>query len=465
MQTVIPIYEAIHHRYPHRERQIQQTAIFLAPDLPSPPALILHGLPSTGKTTILRSVLSHVPSPSTIISCRECITTRQLLEHTTADVLEALIAHQQDETNPANGDDDPSLDASYYTRTENAAALAVHLERLLAHRNDKFILAFDAVDALKENSSALLPALVRIAESLQNLTIVFTLTTPAPNLFRRPGLPHIHFSAYTREEAISIISATPLSLDSSIDASEDDAAWLWTHFATAVWDSLASIASNDIPAFQHLCHKLWTPFTSPLKDGKCKPREFSRLMILNRALFQSDDALLDDFAAPSLTNNTSDSIPPFQTYILIATYLASHNPPRTDTIYFSEWSERRKKKRRRVSKPQRSSTAATKTAHRQISRRHLPASAFTLPRLWAILSAIYPHPVNSAQHPGAVPEVWYADVMSAIASLCSARLLVRTGGGGDPMDEGARWRSEVSWEMLVGLGRGVGVEVADYVAD
>ena len=480
MQSVTEACRTVSSQHACRDRQIQQTAILLAPELPSPAAVVLHGLPSTGKTAILRTLLSQLSLPSTIIPCRECITNRQLLERTTADVLESLITYQQHTSDFASINEDQTLDAARYPRTENVAALAVHLERLLAHRTERFILAFDAVDYLKEPPGTLLPALVRIAESTPNLTIVFTLTTPSPGLFHRPGLPHINFPAYTRDEAISIISATPLSIEpsqnTSSDDTDDDTTWLWKHFTSAVWDSLAHVAARDIPSFRSLCHKLWPSFTVPIREGKHKTREFSKLMITNRALFQKDDALLDDITQTSTSTaaapkqpqeDDAASLPPFSIYILIAAYLASYNPPRLDTIYFSEWSEKRKKRRRggAARKPKTSATGITKSGHRPISRQHLPPAPFTLPRLLAILSAIYPNPVNSAKHEGTIPEFYYVDVMGAVATLTSSRLIVRSGGGGDPLDEGARWRCNVGWEAVVGMGRNVGVEVTDYVAD
>ena len=435
---------------------------------------MVHGLPSTGKTAIVEALLSSSPFPSTHIQCIECITTRQLLERATSDVLDSLIAYQQQHSDFASINDDSALDASRYPRTENVAALAVHLERLLAHRTEKFVLVFDAVDRLLEAPGTLLPALVRIAETVSNLTIIFTLTTPSPGLFHRPGLPHIHFPAYTRDEAISILAISPLPItpqDSTTQVSAEDTHWLWTRFIAAVWDSLAHVAARDIPSFRSLCAKLWPTFVQPVAEGKYKPREFSRLMIANRALFQKDDALLDDIATlTSLQSSDTDpsnspelQLPPFSIYILIASYLASHNRPRTDTIHFSEWAERKKKRRGGGARKPRGGGVTKSGQHRPIGRQYLAPAPFAIPRLLAILSAIYPHPVHSARHAGTIPESYYVDIMTGIATLTASRLILRTGGGGDPLDEGTRWRCNVGWEVVVGLGRSVGLEVGEWV--
>lgn len=60
-----------------------------------------------------------------------------------------------------------------------------------------------------------------------------------------------------------------------------------------------------------------------------------------------------------------------------------------------------------------------------------------------------------------------ADVGMAIATLASLRLLVRIGGaaGGDVLDRGGKWRVNVGWEVVRGLGRSMGVEVEEWLVD
>lgn len=58
-----------------------------------------------------------------------------------------------------------------------------------------------------------------------------------------------------------------------------------------------------------------------------------------------------------------------------------------------------------------------------------------------------------------------ADVSMALATLSSLRLLVRVGGGGDPLDRGGKWRVNVGWEVVRGLGRSMGIEVEDWLIE
>ena len=155
------------------------------------------------------------------------------------------------------------------------------------------------------------------------------------------------------------------------------------------------------------------------------------------------------------------ALPPFAIYVLCAAYLASYNHPRTDIVHFSEWSER-KKKRRKGGRRNVAKKDTTASGHRRIPRQSLPPSTFSLARLLAVLSAIYPHPVSSAQHPATLPENVQVDVLGAVATLASVRLILKSGGGGDVLDEACKWKVNVERDVVIRLGREVGVEIGDW---
>lgn len=67
------------------------------------------------------------------------------------------------------------------------------------------------------------------------------------------------------------------------------------------------------------------------------------------------------------------------------------------------------------------------------------------------------------------------DVGMAIATLASLRLLVRVGGGaagaavgaggGADIDRGGKWRVNVGWEVIRGVGRSMGIEVEEWLIE
>ncbi|KAL9007382.1 MAG: hypothetical protein Q9180_009674, partial [Flavoplaca navasiana] len=194
-----------------------------------------------------------------------------------------------------------------------------------------------------------------------------------------------------------------------------DLDYLWPRFTTAVHDSLAQPASNTLPSFRTLCACLWPPFIAPILAGHYTPREFSKLMVRNRHLFQCEDALKISLIQPP-TNTSSSSLPSaFQnkhptttkpshasltsplpalpTTLLLTAYLTSHTLPKHDSLLFSKLSTKRK--RRRTGTTSLAPRTPNKKTHiantaRKISRiQMLGAQAFPLERMLAIYSALF----------------------------------------------------------------------------
>ncbi len=128
------------------------------------------------------------------------------------------------------------------------------------------------------------------------------MTIANPSLLCKPGVPFIEFPAYTRDQAIRILSLAPISIfheppadtdDYTEEQAAEDDLWLWTRFCGAVWDSLAKGAARDIVRFRQLAEKLWRPFVGPIVEGSYGTRDFTRLLVAKRSLFQDDDVLVE----------------------------------------------------------------------------------------------------------------------------------------------------------------------------
>jgi origin recognition complex subunit 5 len=259
--------------------------------------------------------------------------------------------------------------------------------------------------------------------------------------------------------------------DYTPDLAAEDDAWLWNRFLNAVWESLAKHTGSDLISFRNTSMRLWRDFVAPIVDGTFGTRNFSRLMVRQRHMFQTDNAVLDRIissqdddatetatgsvvAAPKATSiakrkTIQHDLPYYTTHLLISAYLASYNPSRTDTTYFMKHADKRKNKRKVYA-----NSGVTKSKHRRISRHLLTPSPFSLDRLLAIFRSLLE---------GSVPQL--ADIYTQIATLTSMRLLVRVGGaaGVDPLDAGARWRVNFGWEWVRSLGRTVSIEVGEYL--
>jgi origin recognition complex subunit 5 len=278
-------------------------------------------------------------------------------------------------------------------------------------------------------------------------------------LYHTTGLPHVHFPPYSRDESIQILSLHPPKIfpngwDPSINyteeqAAEDDA-YVWGRFCGVVWDTLAKGAARDLVSFRNACHELWTPFTAPIVDGTFGTRDFARLMVSRRTIFQDESALMHSVVStrPSKARIMHE-LPYYSKFILCASYLASFNPTKQDPIFFMKTSEKKKKKRAT------GASANKASKHRRIPRSMLAPSPFPLDRMLAILHAIIPHGLTHS-----------ADVIAQVKTLESLRLMVRAGAmsGADNIDSGSRWRINCGWDFIVGLASSTGFEIRDYVA-
>ncbi|KAH6717597.1 origin recognition complex subunit 5 C-terminus-domain-containing protein [Leptodontidium sp. MPI-SDFR-AT-0119] len=466
-------------RFPARHQQIRTLATLISIRGAGSRNIVLHGLEATGKSAITKNLLEELSNSSTkgqtngtthhdnlrfaTVKSAECISGRHLLEQTVGAVAKAV--EWKDNVG----------------RCENLAQLAVELGKLVDNwtvsaeedEQRKFVLVFDGIDRQRDAPPTLLQALARLGEIIPNLTSIFIVTSPRPNFLHIPGVPHISFSAYTKPELLQILALTTPTPELPKETKE-----VWSRYCSAVWDSLSKHSGRDILSFRSVCLRLWPRFIKPILDGSLNPSPFSRLLLANRSLFQTDSALVhnivSDTSTPTAIPTQSSSntakytgigaqLPYFSRLLLVAAYLASFNPPKTDvTLFMKAAASKRRKKG--------GGTALTKgrpgvTKHRKIARKLLGPQAFVLERMLAIFHAIKED--ADARGRGKNRVEGAADVQMAVATLASLRLLVRMGSVNsmDVLDAGTKYRVAVGWEVVRGIARSVGVEAEDYLAD
>lgn len=304
-------------------------------------------------------------------------------------------------------------------------------------------------------------------------------------------MTHVHFPNYTKPEFVQILSTAPPQTLPKATASET--ADLWTRFCGAVHDALTKSAARTLPACRLACTSLWRRFTAPIREGNLGPRDFSKLLIAARVHFQ-DERLLDPGivrrrageearpanasdpdadkrevakasarpSQPATTTSLAALLPVTARVLLVAAYLASHNPARHDLTLFSTYHHGRRKRRGGGLSVAGGGGGGggPRSKHRKIARKLLGAHAFVLERMMAIFAT-----VRNEWAVGAGGLGMDADVGMALATLSSLRLLVRVGGSGDPLDRGGKWRVNVGWEVVRGLGRSMGVEVEEWLIE
>lgn len=560
----VEISRSLSAKWPCREVQVRQLAALLSvsilhdfvleyadvtaqPNVPSPATLVLHGISATCKSTLTRAVLSAVQVPHAIIRCTECITGRHLLTKILLETLRVLGLEDEWERFGKG-------------KCEHASTLVVLLADILSPSKgkavEKFVLVLDGIDQQREASQMLLSALARLGEVVSELipgvvrswtcglntdvcflfsqipalTVLLILnTTPRPLFLNSAGVSHISFPPYTRKEAIAIITASdPPVIDG---LALETSTRVYPQFVSTVYDALVGPTAGTIPSFRTICERLWPRFVQPAVGespaGGAREWDFARLLVRNRAMFkQQGEAMLVHRIVPEDSANGSTgpssfvslapkppALPYFPTLILTSAYVASHTPPRLDTVFFSKFSSsslsarnKRSHHRRRLkllsqaqldddkddpSTPSRkgkrsktritksmldsafaTSSAATSAAGRSGalagSSTILTARPFTLERLLAIYHAIDPNPSANPIRAPAVADLIYTE----LATLRHLRLVVPAGGvavgasaaAATSADASDKWCVNISGDWIGEIAKGIGVEVGEWLA-
>lgn len=163
-------------------------------------------------------------------------------------------------------------------------------------------------------------------------------------------------------------------------------------------------------------------------------------------------------AAPNSIAGLTALLPTTARILLLAAYLASHNAARYDLTLFSTYHHGRKRRKGGFV----ASRGPQRSKHRKIARKLLGAHAFVLERMMAIFESVRSEWVGYGSTIGAAGVD--GDVGMAMATLMSLRLLIRVGAG-DVMDRGGKWRINVGWEAIRGIGRSIGVEIEEWLIE
>ncbi|ATY67492.1 Mus7 MMS22 conserved region [Cordyceps militaris] len=475
------ILTPLFQQFPCREHQIRSLASLLSPGAISCRNLVVHGAEATGKSSVTAALLDRLceePKPGldndaprarllhhARVDAAQCITVRHLYERIVGTVAVALQAY----------DRAPK-------RCETMAQLAVALGEMIdarARDNDdprwRFVLLLSSMDRQREAPATLLPALARLSEMIPCLTCVIIVTSPPAGFLRSPGSASLHFPPYTKQEYVRILALSPPPPVQG--TTQQETSDLWARFCATVHDALIRAASRTLPSFKDCCHALWPRFTAPIVAQTHAPKEFSKLLVAARVHFQ-DESLLNPSiiavrpsaaaaagsvatkAKPGNVAELTSLLPTIARLLLLAAYLASHNPAKHDLVLFSTFHHGRKRRRGGGGTFSRGGPGRGK--HRKIARKLLGSHAFVLERMMAIFEAARAEWIDDGRPVGAAGVD--GDVGMALATLVSLRLLVRVGVG-DMMDRSGKWRINVGWEAVRGIGRSIGVEVEEWLIE
>ncbi|XP_030644506.1 origin recognition complex subunit 5 [Chanos chanos] len=421
---------------PCREAQASTLlALMGEPDQYSYPSIFIYGHRASGKSYVTLRVLKELELPHAAVSCVECVSPGLLFEQ----VLLSLFGHTAASSLPRC----PSLSDF------------VRLYKQLCSQNpakQTRYIVLDRAELLRDMEVNLLPGFLRLQELVDDNVTVILLSEIVWDKFRpNTGLFEpllLHFPDYTKAELQKI-----LARDSHPSYPQE----LYSFYINILLGVFYSVC-RDLRELRHLAALNFPKFCEPLENGEAKESDTHKLWRniephLKKAMQtvylreissvqweQQQEMMEKEAMAPKgLSAYTHVELPYYSKFLLIAAYLASYNPARTDRRFFLKHHGKMKK------------TNFLKK-HEKTSNHLLGPKPFPLDRLLAIFYSV----VDSRVAPT-------ASVFSQISSLVTLQLLTLVGH--DDQLDSPKYKCAVSLDFICAISRTVSFDIVRYLYD
>ncbi|XP_017667061.1 PREDICTED: origin recognition complex subunit 5 isoform X2 [Lepidothrix coronata] len=424
---------------PCRESQVSMLlSIFGERQQFSFPSIFIYGHTSSGKTYVMQTLLNTLQLPHVFVNCVECFTSRLLLE-------EILIQLQScsSETEPTSPV--PCDTFNDFVRLFKQALVSRELQ------DQTLYIVLDRAEQLREMEANILPAFLRLQELTDSNVTVVLLSEIVWELFRPNVGCFDPLTLYFPDYSIGHLQKI-LSQNHPPEYTAD--------FYAAYINILLGVfymVCRDLKELRHLAALNFSKYCEPVVRGEANERDTRKLWkniephlkkamqtVYLREISSSQwERLQHDGGEPGqlkgLSAHTHVELPYYSKFLLIAAYLASYNPVRTDKRLFLKHHGKMKK------------TNFMKK-HEKTSNHLLGPKPFPLDRLLAILYSIVDKRVAPT-----------ANIFSQITSLVTLQLLSMVGQN-DQL-EGPRYKCTVSLDFIRAVARTVNFDIIKYLYD
>ncbi|CAB1346019.1 unnamed protein product [Coregonus sp. 'balchen'] len=398
--------QRVTERLPCREVQASMLlALMGEPEQCSYPSMFIYGHRATGKSHVIHTLLKELELPYATVSCVECVSVGLLFEQ----VLLSLF-----------GSDSVSL----LSRSPSLSDFVRVYKQLCVQapaKQTRYIV-LDRAELLRDMAANLLPAFLRLQELVEDNVTVILLSEIVWDKFRpntgcfEPLL--LHFPDYSKGELQQILSE-----DSHPSYSPE----LYSAFINILLGVFYSVC-RDLRELRHLAALNFSKFVEPLEQGKVKEGDTHKLW-----------RNIEPHLKKAMQTVYLRELPYYSKFLLIAAYLASYNPARTDKRFFLKHHGKIKK------------TNFLKK-HEKTSNHLLGPKPFPLDRLLAIFYSV----VDSRVAPT-------ASVFCQISSLVTLQLLNQVGH--DDQLDAPKYKCAVSLDFVLAISRTVSFDMVKYLYD
>ncbi|XP_050099420.1 origin recognition complex subunit 5 [Anopheles aquasalis] len=454
------IIKEISLRYPCREKIIHKLYQYYGSGDPFPPALYLYGHGVTGKSSILESLLTQLGAVRYLkLNVIEAYANKLLFET----IAFGLQGHRLSSQNGY----------TYARRLDYMKDFLAELRRL--DRSLAYVIMLESAERLRDAEPNLLPMLLQLPEATgQNISVVLLSSLPFEKYYVKTGMPTIpklFVAAYSRDSMLKILSNDfhKIKLDAQkraklAGAGSDRAELLdrtltqefysnFVHlFLSTFWKVCRDVTELRLGITQCFPH-----YYEPVIEGAIEAHDALKLWrniskVLKTALstlyMRLGNSNRDvDIGQSQLHLVQQLELPYYAKYLLIAAYLASHNPAKEDKRLFLKNHGKQRKRMQTVN-------ARAKVSEKMAVQ--LGPKAFGIDRLLAIFYAILEGEKVALT----------CNLLTQIATLVHLKLLAYVSSADAGILDGtARLQCTVGLDCILHIGRMVGFNVRQYLCD
>ncbi|XP_074840260.1 origin recognition complex subunit 5 isoform X2 [Carettochelys insculpta] len=399
---------------PCRESQVSQLlSIFGERQHFSFPSIFIYGHTSSGKTYVMQTLLETLELPHVFVNCAECFTSRLLLE----EILTQLRSLSSEDKPGFHVSCDTFNDFIRLFKQEINAQGLQNQTVYITDRNVTVVFLSEIVwELFRPNTGCLEPLTLYFPDySIGNLQKILSHYHP-------PEYSADFYAAY-----INILLGVFYTVCRDLKELRHLAALNFAKYCEPVVRGEASERDT---------RRLWKNIESHLK--KAMQTVYLREISSSQwARIQQDDG--EPGHLKGLSAHAHVELPYYSKFLLIAAYLASYNPARTDKRFFLKHHGKIKK------------TNFLKK-HEKTSNHLLGPKPFPLDRLLAILYSIVDNKVAPT-----------ANIFSQITSLVTLQLLTLVGH--DDQLDGPKYKCTVSLDFIRAIARTVNFDIIKYLYD
>ncbi|CAH1984829.1 unnamed protein product [Acanthoscelides obtectus] len=435
MMTSDPVIEFLKQSLPCRDSQIDQLYNLIPhKDHLTPPCIYVYGGASTGKTTLVTSMLQQLEIKHAIVNLVECYTSKILFES----ILNKLSDHKLDPTNPVP-----------YARCDNLIDFISHLQAI--EGLDRSVIVLDKAEELRNMEVNLLPGILRIRE-LTNLKITMILISDI--VFEKYYSKStnieplkVYFPQYNKDDLLEILT---LDFDYVRKLAEETSVDFDVEFYKNYLNLFLSVfyrACRDLCELRHMSRSNFMKYIQPVVQKQCSVTDSMSLWRnISPILKNSLEVLylrVDVTSEQMKSAAHSLELPYYAKYLLVAAYLASYNSAKDDKKLFVRNAGRKSRSVRDVK---------TKSKVSEQLNTQLGPKPFTFDRLLAIFYAILEEKVG-----------FNNNLLAQVSSLVELRLL-STIGDGTSLD-GQKYKCNVSFDFVHSIAKTIGFNIRKYLSD